>query len=100
MSAYVVSRVAIIDTEQMDRYLAEVPAIVERYGGKYLVRGRSVVALEGTWDHDRMVVVEFPDTEAALAWYHSEAYRPLRDLRQRSAAAVILLADGIADVPA
>jgi uncharacterized protein (DUF1330 family) len=66
------------------------------FGGRYLVRGNDVRALEGTWDHERMVVVEFPDKAAALAWYESPAYRPLRDLRQRSAEAVILLAEGVA----
>jgi uncharacterized protein (DUF1330 family) len=100
MAAYVVSRVAISDVEQMRRYLAEVPSIVAEFGGRYLVRGSAVQALEGTWDHDRMVVVEFPDSEAALTWYHSERYRPLRELRQASAEAVILLADGIPPVPA
>jgi uncharacterized protein (DUF1330 family) len=42
-----------------------------------------------------MVVVEFPDKAAALAWYASAEYRPLRDLRQRSAETVILLAEGV-----
>lgn len=52
------------------------------------------VALEGSWDDDRIVVLEFPTREAALAWYHSPAYRELRDLRWSAADAVILLADG------
>jgi len=47
-----------------------------------------------------MVVVEFPDKAAALAWYESDMYRPLRELRQASAEAVILLAEGVAAPPA
>jgi uncharacterized protein (DUF1330 family) len=42
-----------------------------------------------------MVIVEFPDRESAEAWYESEVYRPLRELRQRSASTVILLAAGV-----
>lgn len=80
----------------MQRYVDQVVPIVQAFGGKYLVRGSEVRALEGQWESDRMVVLEFPDEEVALKWYHSEAYRPLRDLRQRSAQAVILLARGVA----
>jgi len=95
MSAYIVSRVKIHDSEAMQRYMTEAPATVLAFGGRYLVRGNDVRALEGAWEHERMVVVEFEDKHAALAWYESEMYRPLRDLRQRSAETVILLADGV-----
>lgn len=95
MSAYIVSRVKILDPESMQRYMNEAPATVAAFGGRYLVRGNDVQALEGAWEHERMVIVEFPDKEAALAWYHSDVYRPLRDLRQDNAEAVILLAQGV-----
>jgi uncharacterized protein (DUF1330 family) len=55
-----------------------------------------VLALEGEWEHERMVAVEFADKESALAWYHSDVYRPLRELRQENAETVILLANGVA----
>jgi uncharacterized protein (DUF1330 family) len=96
MAAYIVSRLKIIGREAMQRYVTEAPATVAAYGGRYLVRGGDVRALEGDWEHERMVVVEFPDKEAALAWYESDLYKPLRDLRQQNAEAVILLADGVA----
>lgn len=95
MAAYIVSRVKILDAEAMKRYMQEAPATVAAFGGRYLVRGNDVRALEGAWEHERMVVVEFADKAAALAWYESEAYAPLRELRQPSAEAVILLADGV-----
>lgn len=95
MAAYIVSRVNIHNREVMQRYMREAPATVEAFGGRYLVRGNDVRALEGAWEHERMVIVEFPDKAAALAWFESEAYRPLRDLRRENAEAVILLADGV-----
>jgi uncharacterized protein (DUF1330 family) len=96
MAAYIVSRVNIRDREAMQRYMAEAPATVAAFGGRYLVRGNDVQALEGAWEHERMVVVEFPDKSAALAWYESDVYRPLRDLRHAGAETVILLANGVA----
>ena len=95
MAAYVVSRVNIRNREAMQRYMAEAPATVQAFGGRYLVRGNEVRALEGEWEHERMVVVEFPDQEAAQAWYDSDVYRPLRELRQANAETVILLANGV-----
>jgi uncharacterized protein (DUF1330 family) len=95
VTAYVISRLKIRDAEAMRRYVAEAPATVLACGGRYLVRGNDVQALEGTWDHERLVVVEFPNAEAALTWYHGEAYRELRALRQCSADTVILLAAGV-----
>jgi uncharacterized protein (DUF1330 family) len=96
MPAYIVSRVRILNAEAMQRYMREAPATVAAFGGRYLVRGGDVQALEGAWEHERMVVVEFPDKDAALAWYQSDVYRPLRELRQANAEVVILLADGVA----
>jgi uncharacterized protein (DUF1330 family) len=93
--AYVVSRLTIRDPEAMQRYVSEAPATVRAFGGRYLVRGGAVEALDGRWEDERMVVVEFPSREAALAWFGSEEYRPLRELRMRAAEAVILLADGV-----
>lgn len=96
MAVYVVSRLSIQDAQSMQRYVDQVVPVVQAFGGKYLVRGSKVRALEGRWESDRMVVLEFPDEEGAMKWYHSPEYRPLRDLRQSSAQAVILLADGVA----
>ena len=95
VAAYIISRVRITDPKAMADYMREAPPTVAAFGGRYLVRGNDVQAIEGKWEHERMVVVEFPDKAAALAWYHSAQYAPLREVRQRSAETVILLADGV-----
>jgi uncharacterized protein (DUF1330 family) len=95
VSAYVISRVSIRDAEAMGRYVDEAPATVAGFGGRYLVRANAATALEGSWEDDRIVVLEFPDRAAALAWYHSPEHRDLRDLGWSAAGATILLADGV-----
>jgi uncharacterized protein (DUF1330 family) len=94
MPAYVVSRLTIHDRAAFENYLAEAPRTVARFGGKYLFRGEDVTALEGSWDDERFVILEFQTAEAAWAWYRSTEYQPLRELRQGAADAVILLAGG------
>lgn len=94
MTAYIVSRVSISDREAMNGYMAEAPASVDAYGGKYLVRTGDITVLEGNAPYERVVVVEFPSKERALAWYNSNEYRDLRDIRWRSADAHIICVPG------
>ncbi len=95
MAVYIVSLIDVVDAEGMRRYQQSYPALVEAFGGAYLARGGKVEALEGRWEHDRMVVMQFPDREAALAWYGSPEYRPFIAARQRYGRATLLLVDGV-----
>jgi uncharacterized protein (DUF1330 family) len=92
MPAYVVSRLTIHDRTAFERYLAEAPRTVAQFGGTYLYRGGDVAALEGSWDDERLVILEFETAEAARAWYESAEYLRLRELGQSGADAVIVLA--------
>jgi uncharacterized protein (DUF1330 family) len=94
MPAYVVSRLTIHDRAAFGSYLAEAPRTVARFGGRYLFRGGEVTALEGSWDDERLVILEFETAAAARAWYQSAEYQRLRELRQGAADGVILLAGG------
>ncbi|MGN6462455.1 MAG: DUF1330 domain-containing protein [Pseudolabrys sp.] len=91
MPVFIVSRVDIPEPQALAKYMADAPATVEAYGGRYIVRSSQIDPLEGDTTCDRVVVLEFPSQEHALAWYHSPEYRALRDLRQRAATASILL---------
>ena len=42
--------------------------------------------LEGDWQPKRLVVIEFPDMEAALGWYRSEEYQELAKIRWSASA--------------
>ena len=47
MSAYIVVDISVHDAEQYKNYVAVAPGYVEKYGGKYLVRGGQVDIAEG-----------------------------------------------------
>lgn len=61
------------------------PAVIAKYGGRYLVRGGVVEVVEGDVSVHRQVILEFPDITALKAFYFSEEYKPLKDVRQRAA---------------
>jgi hypothetical protein len=47
--AYVIADVEITDAERYADYSAQVPATLEAYGGRFLVRGGSTDIIEGNW---------------------------------------------------
>ena len=95
MSAYVVVQVDIKDPVRYADYKEMVPASLEKYGGKFLVRGGKTHTMEGGWAPKRFVLVEFPTVEQAKAWWDSPEYRAARDLRQATADSQLIIAEGI-----
>lgn len=93
MPVFIVSRVDIKDLPRMQAYMAAAPETVEKYGGRYIVRSGKIDVIEGKTRCDRIVVLEFPTKEQALAWYHSPEYTPLRAERWEVADASILLVE-------
>ena len=83
MPAYFIVDNEVTDPAGFEEYRKQVPGTVEQYGGKFLVRGGQVQALEGDWKPKRIVVTEFPSIEQARRWYDSEEYRALKALRLR-----------------
>jgi len=87
MGAIALVQVDIHDTSLYEEYKKLAFASVEAYGGKFLVRGAEVLVLEGEWNHDRLVMLEFPDKDSALNWYYSKEYEQARLIRTKAATA-------------
>ncbi len=95
MAAYIVAQVKITDPDTFAKYSQQVPAVVEQYGGKYLVRGGKFETLEGEWDVGRLVVLEFPSMDHVRRFYNSSEYAPLIKLRQQSADTIMSTVEGV-----
>jgi uncharacterized protein (DUF1330 family) len=96
MAAYFIVELDITDPAGFEDYRKRVPATIERYGGRYLVRGGTLETIEGSWTPKRVVVLEFPSLDQARRWYHSEEYRELKPLRLRTSRGSIVLVEGAA----
>jgi len=94
MPAYVIAEVNVTDPKLYDEYRKQVPAVVTKYGGRFIVRGGRVEALEGGWSPKRFVALEFPSMEQALKWYRSEEYAPLIRLRQQGSRGKLIAVEG------
>ena len=95
MAAYVIADVEVTNPEAYEEYRPHVPATIEKYGGKYVVRGGTVDTVEGIWSPQRLVVIEFPSMELAKKWYDSPEYTEIRGIRFRNAKSNVIFVDGI-----
>ena len=96
MAAYVIALVRDAwDAEALAAYRRRNTDAVAAHGGRFLARGGEQVVLEGGLDPRRIVIMEFPDREAARGWYEGADYGPLKALRQSASDTDILLVDGV-----
>ena len=94
MAAYFVVNLDIYDPERFAAYRNGVAPLVEKFGGRYLVRGGDLYPIEGDLRLKRLVILEFPSVEAARQFYGSPEYAPLLRLRQETAHSDIVLVEG------
>ena len=94
MAAYVIVDVTITNPQDYEEYKKLTPASITAYGGKFIVRGGKAETLEGGWDPERIVVLEFPTVERAKEWWASAMYAPAKEIRQRSATTRMIVVEG------
>jgi uncharacterized protein (DUF1330 family) len=94
MPAYIIVEIEILDRVGYEEYKKLAGATVEKYGGKYIVRGGKTEVLEGDWQPKRIVVLEFESTQRAKDWLNSEEYREPRKMRHRTARTNMILVEG------
>jgi uncharacterized protein (DUF1330 family) len=95
MPAYIIVDVAINDPEAYEGYKQLTPASVAAYDGKFIVRGGKTETLEGDWQPQRIVVLEFPSVERAKQWWSSTEYGPAKKIRQAAASTRMLVVEGV-----
>jgi uncharacterized protein (DUF1330 family) len=94
MPAYIIVEIDIVDPVGYEEYKKLAGATVEKYGGKYIVRGGKTEVLEGDWKPKRIVVLEFESAERAKEWLNCEEYREPRKMRHRTARTNMILVEG------
>jgi uncharacterized protein (DUF1330 family) len=91
--AYWIARVDVKGDVGYRSYSAAVPAIVEKYGARFVVRGGAFECVEGV-SRARNVVIEFPDYATAVACYRSPEYQAILKIRQANAITDLIIVEG------
>jgi uncharacterized protein (DUF1330 family) len=95
MPAYVISDVEMVDPALFETYRSLAPATIAKYGGRYLVRGGAIDAVEGGWTPKQIVVVVFPSMQQARAWYNSPEYAEALKVRERALNRRLIFVEGL-----
>lgn len=96
MNAFAVCHLRNVTMDQpIATYLERIDATLAPYHGRFLIHGDPPEILEGAFD-SVMVMLQFPDTEAARAWYRSDAYQAILPLRTGNAECDTFLIQGVA----
>jgi uncharacterized protein (DUF1330 family) len=95
MAAYVIGDVDVHDPEAYVEYRKLVAPTIEKYGGRFLVRGGPHEVIEGDQVPHRIVVLEFESVAQAKAWHSSEEYAPAIAIRQKAATSNVIIVEGV-----
>jgi uncharacterized protein (DUF1330 family) len=95
MAAYVITSLSVNDPVAYEEYRKQVLATIDKYEGKFIVRGGKIEQLEGNWLPGRLVVIEFASTEQAKHWYNSPEYSAIKSIRINASTGDMLVVEGV-----
>jgi len=95
MAGYLIVQIDVEDADTYEEYKVQVPPIIEKFGGEYLVRGGAMEVVEGEWTWPRLVVVRFPSVDQAKAFHSSVDYEGVKALRQSASKGNAVIVEGI-----
>jgi uncharacterized protein (DUF1330 family) len=95
MPAYLIAEMEVSDPDTYAQYRAKVTEVLAAHGGRFIVRGGTSEAKEGTPPAGRVVVIEFPDMAAARLFYGSPDYQAILPLRLAAAQGRLYLVEGV-----
>jgi uncharacterized protein (DUF1330 family) len=94
MPAYLIADVEVHDQNVYAEYRRQVLPLIQKHGGRFIVRGGAHEVLEGEWKPQRLVIIEFPDMATLKLWYRSPEYAKLTELRQGASRGSIVAVEG------
>ena len=94
-SVYLILDITVNDSIMYEEYRIAVAPIIEKYGGKYLVRSggmsfdndakTKVIPIEGDWNPNRFIILDWNSMEQLQKFAKSEEYLKIVGLRTNSA---------------
>lgn len=84
MKVWAIATATITDASWTESYTRRVTELVERHGGRYLVRTSDVEVVEPVDQESPhvLVILEFPSRAGFFHFYHSADYQPFLEARR------------------
>jgi len=85
MTAFFVATAKIKDSEKFQEYAQKAGGTLAPHGGELVLRGLKEDVLAGDADHQTVGIIKFPNQDALMAWFNSDAYQAIVPLRHKAA---------------
>jgi uncharacterized protein (DUF1330 family) len=91
---YAIAQLRIHDRATYERYQGRFMGVMKKFRGRVLAADESPQVVEGSWDRQKVVLLEFPDEPAFREWAESPEYLEIAKDRKAGSDAVVLLVKG------
>jgi uncharacterized protein (DUF1330 family) len=91
MSVYVIVQGKIEDRGLLDQYVAKVVPTIKSHQGRVVAFDEEAEVVEGTIEHPRTVILEFPSMTVFQTWYDSPEYQEILPLRLKSTPGTLIV---------
>ncbi|HEY7406279.1 MAG TPA: DUF1330 domain-containing protein [Candidatus Angelobacter sp.] len=92
---YAIAQLKITDRAAYNRYQQRFMSVMKQFKGRVLAADEHPQIVEGEWDREKVVLLEFPDEAAFHEWAESPEYLEIARDRKAGSDAVVLLVQGI-----
>jgi uncharacterized protein (DUF1330 family) len=93
---YVVTEVTVLDEAAFKEFASKTGPTSEPFGGKRIVRGGKVTALDGE-PPKRVIITAFESVEKAQGWRNSAGWKDLMPLRAKAVKSREYIVEGVAN---
>jgi Uncharacterized conserved protein len=97
MATFFMVQIRILDKKHQaacDEYISKIKPIVEGFGGQYLIHSEAIKNMLGTWQPDRMIVIQFENRDKLKACFSSAEYRTVAGLREKHVFTDAIIVEG------
>ena len=94
MTVYVIAQLKFTHRELYNRYQSRFADVFRKFKGKLLVADEHPVVTEGSWERDKVVIMEFPDDATAQEFQTSPEYQEIAVDRKAGADAIVFTVRG------
>jgi len=95
MSVYVIALVKVNDEAEYQKYVDNFKATWPLFNGKRLVSDFNSIVIEGEFNCNKVIMLEFPNEEEYKRWYESPEYQKGVPHRHKAADSNLLLVHGV-----
>jgi uncharacterized protein (DUF1330 family) len=94
MAFYIVSQMRFVDRATYDRYQSRFMGVFRQFKGQVLAADEHPSVVEGKWDAEKIVILEFPDEAEAGRFATSPEYQEIAVDRIKGTQSVVLFVQG------